>query len=325
MTKGLVNLKRILFSLLVVMPSSGVHAQATYPTRAVHFITPFPPGGSLDPMTRMAAQKLGERWGQPTVVENRPGANTIIGTQAVARAAPDGYTLLVVGTPFVVMPSLFPAPYDVQRDFAPITSMARSRQILVVNPALPVRTLKELITFASSRPGQINYSSSGAGNINHLSAELLNMIAGIKLQHIPYKGGGPAVTDVISGQVQVSFQVPISVIQHVKTGRLRALAVSGQTRLPALPQVLTFAEAGLPAYEITGWNGMFAPAATPRDIIEKISLEMAKILALPEIIERFTAQGLEPMILSTEQFTAFLKADLAKYAKLIKDAKIKVE
>lgn len=305
--------------------SGGVFAQTPYPVKAIHFITPFPPGGSLDPLTRMSAQKLSERWGQPAVVENRPGANTIIGTNAVAKAAPDGYTILVVGTPHVVNPSLFATPYDAIRDFAPIATIARSRQTLVVNPALPVSNLQALIALARSKPGQLTYGSSGTGNTNHLAGELLCNLTGIKMLHIPYKGAGPATIDLISGQLQLSFHVTITVMPHIKSGRLRPIAVTGKTRVPALPQVPVFAEAGLPAFDISGWTGMFAPAGTPKEIVEKISGEMARILASPDVVERLTSQGLEPLISTPEQFAALLKSDMAKFAKLIKDANIRFE
>ena len=305
--------------------SGSTTAQLAYPTRAIHFITPFPPGGSLDPLTRMSAQKLAEKWGQPAVVENRPGANTIIGTNAVAKAAPDGYTILVAGTPHVVNPSLFPTPYDAIVDFAPIATIAKSRQILVVNPSLPVSNLRELVALARAKPGQLNFSSSGTGNTNHLAGELFCSLAGVKMRHIPYKGAGPAITDLISGQMQLSFHVPISVIPHIKSGRLKPLAISGKTRAPALPQVPTMAEAGLPAFEIAGWTGLFAPAGTPKEIIDKISSEMAGILTMPEIVEKLVNQGLEPFISNPEQFAALLKSDMAKFAKLIKDANIKAD
>jgi tripartite-type tricarboxylate transporter receptor subunit TctC len=316
---------RILAIGVLAGVSGAASAQLAYPTRAIHFITPFPPGGSLDPLTRMSAQKLSEKWGQPAVVENRPGANTIIGTNAVAKAAPDGYTILVAGTPHVVNPSLFATPYDAIRDFAPIATIARSRQILVVNPALPVSNLQTLIALAKARPGQLTYGSSGTGNTNHLAGELLCALADIRMLHVPYKGAGPATIDLISGQLQLSFHVPISVIPHIKSARLRPLAISGAARATALPQVPTFAEAGLPAFEMTGWTGMFAPAGTPKEIVDKISGEMARILATPEIVERLTTQGLEPLISNPEQFAALLKSDMAKFAKLIKDAKIKVD
>ena len=305
--------------------SSPVIAQTSYPTKAIHFITPFPPGGSLDPLTRMSAQKLSEKWGQPTVVENRPGANTIIGTSAVAKAAPDGYTILVAGTPHVVNPSLFATPYDAIKDFAPIATIARSRQILVLNHSLPVSNLQALIAMAKAKPGQLTYGSSGTGNTNHLAGELLCNLAGIKMLHIPYKGAGPAIIDLISGQLQLSFHVPISVIPHIKSGRLKAIAISGKTRAQALPQVPVFAEVGLPAFDIAGWTGMFAPAGTPKEIVDKISGEMGRMLAAPDVMERLVNQGLEPLISTPEQFAALLKSDMAKFAKLIKDANIRFE
>jgi len=325
MIKRITAVAQILALGLLAGLSGPSAAQLAYPTRAIHFITPFPPGGSLDPLTRMSAQKLSEKWGQPAVVENRPGANTIIGTSAVAKAAPDGYTILVAGTPHVVNPSLFATPYDAIKDFAPIATIARSRQILVVNPSLPVNDLQALIALAKAKPGQLSFGSSGTGNTNHLAGELFCALAGVRMLHIPYKGAGPAIIDLISGQLQLSFHVPISVIPHIRSGRLRPLAISGITRAPALPQVPTFAEAGLPAFEIAGWTGMFAPAGTPQEIIDKISSEMARILAMPEIVERLVNQGLEPFISNPEQFAALLQSDMAKFAKLIKDANIKAD
>jgi tripartite-type tricarboxylate transporter receptor subunit TctC len=316
---------RVLALGLLVCLSVPALAQPAYPTRAVRFITPFPPGGSLDPLTRMSAQKLSEKWGQPAVVENRPGGNSIIGTQAVAKAAPDGYTILVAGTPHVINSSLFPTPYEPIRDFAPIATIAKSRQILVVHPSLPVASVKELIAFAKARPGQLNYASSGTGNTNHLAGELFCALAGIKMQHIPYKGAGPAIVDLIGGRLHLSFHVTISVIPHMKSGRLRPLAISGETRAPPLPQVPTFAEAGLSAFQMSGWTGMFAPAGTPKYIVDKISGDMASILASPEVGELLSTQALEPLISNPEQFAALLKSDMARFAKLIKDANIKVE
>jgi len=316
---------RLLELILLAVLGGIASAQPVYPSKAIRFITPFPPGGSLDPLTRMSAQKLSEIWGQPAVVENRPGGNTIIGTQAVAKATPDGYTILVAGTPHVVNPSLFATPYDAIKDFAPIATIARSRQILVVNPALPANDLQALLALAKGKPGQLTYGSSGTGNTNHLAGELLRSLTGIKMLHIPYKGAGPAIVDLISGQLQLSFHVPISVIPHIRSGRLRPIAISGKTRVPALPQVPIFAEAGLPAFDIAGWTGLFAPAGTPKDIVDKISAEMARILTMPEIVERLVNQGLEPLISTPEQFAALLQSDMAKFAKLIKDAHIKVE
>jgi tripartite-type tricarboxylate transporter receptor subunit TctC len=319
---------RVFFPAMLAGAGGAVWAQSpavAYPSRPLHFIIPFPPGGSIDPMARLFAQKLSGKWGQPAVMDNRPGANTVIGSQFVARAAPDGHTLLVVGTPFAVNPHLFPLPYDTIRDFAPVATIARTRQILVVNPSLPVKSVQELVTLAKARPGQIAYSSSGTGNTNHLAAEILSSLTAIKLLHVPYKGAGPAVTDLIGGQVQISFQVPISVIAQVKSGRLRALAISGKTRVSALQQTPTFEEAGFPAFDIAGWSGLFAPGATPREIVDKISGEMARILAMPDIVDKLTSQAMEPMISTPSEFAAMIKSDLAKFAKVIKDANIKAD
>ena len=300
-------------------------AQPAYPAKAVHFVTPFPPGGSLDPLTRMSAQKLSEIWKQPTVVENRPGGNSIIGTQAVARAAPDGYTLLVAGTPHVINPSLVPTPYDAIKDFAPIATVARSRQILVVNRSMPVTSVKEIIALAKTRPGELNYGSSGTGNTNHLAAALFSTLAGIRMTHIPYKGAGPALTDLIGGQLHLSFHVPISALPHVRSGRLKALATTGQTRITAAPDIPTFAEVGMPGFDLQGWTGMFAPAGTNKAIVDKIAADMARVLTSPEIVERLTNMGQEPFVSAPEQFAALLQSELARYAKIIKDANIKVE
>ncbi len=304
--------------------ASFVSAQQDYPNKPVRFVSPFPPGGSIDPLARMAAGKLSEKWGQPAVVENRPGGNSIIGTDAVAKSAPDGYTFLVAGTPHVITPLLMYTPYDAMKDFAPVATLAKSRQVLVLNTSVPANTLQELIALAKSKPGELNFSSSGSGNTNHLASELVCMLAGIKMQHVPYKGAGPAITDLLGGQVQLSFHVPISVIGHIKAGKLKAIAVAGEPRLPALPQVPTMAEAGLPEFKLQGWIGILAPAGTPKLIIDKTSAEIAKILASAEIHEKLVSQGIEPLISTPEQFAALLKADMALFAKIIKQANIKM-
>ncbi len=304
--------------------ASFVSAQQDYPNKPVRFVSPFPPGGSIDPLARMAAGKLSEKWGQPAVVENRPGGNSIIGTDAVAKSAPDGYTFLVAGTPHVITPLLMYTPYDAMKDFAPVATLAKSRQVLVLNTSVPANTLQELIALAKSKPGELNFSSSGSGNTNHLASELVCMLAGIKMQHVPYKGAGPAITDLLGGQVQLSFHVPISVIGHIKTGKLKAIAVAGEPRLPALPQVPTMAEAGLPEFKLQGWIGILAPAGTPKLIVDKTSAEIAKILASAEINEKLVSQGIEPLISTPEQFAALLKADMALFARTIMQANIKM-
>jgi tripartite-type tricarboxylate transporter receptor subunit TctC len=301
-------------------------AQQAYPSRPVRFIVPFPPGGSTDPMARMAAQRLADKWGQPVIVENRPGGNTIIGTEAVAKAPADGYTILLASPPFVVNPSLLPSlPYDTVKDFDAVATIAKARVILVLHPSLPANSLQEFIAFAKSKPGQLNYASPGSGGIIHLASELFNNMAGTKIQHIPYKGSGALMPDLLSGQVQLSFQIPISVIAHIKSEKLKPIAITGETRLPALPEVPTFAEAGLPNYDAEAWFGIAAPVGVPREIINKISSEMKAMLNLPDIREFLAKQGNEAFISTPEQFAALVKADVAKYARIVKAANIKPE
>jgi tripartite-type tricarboxylate transporter receptor subunit TctC len=301
-------------------------AQQAYPTKAIRFIVPYPPGGSTDPMARLAANKLAERWGQSVVVDNRPGASTIIGTEAVAKAAPDGYTILLASSAFVTGPSMFARlPYNAIRDFTGVATIATSRFVLVVGNALPVSNLQEFIALAKSRPGQLKFASSGIGANTHLSAELFNGMAGTKMNHIPYKGSGVLVTDLISGRVELSFQVPITVMTYVTTGRLKAIAISGDGRAPALPDVPTFSESGLPGFNPSGWFGIVAPAASPRLAVNKMSSEVASILALPESRDYLIKQGSEAYVSTPEQVNALIKSDIARYAKIIKDANIRAE
>lgn len=301
-------------------------AQQAYPTKPIHFVVPFPPGGSTDPMARMSAQKISERWGQQVIVENRPGGNTVIGTELVAKAAPDGYTILLTSFTFVTCPNLLPyLPYDTIKDFDPVATISKSRYLLVVHPSVQANNLREFIALAKSMPQKLNYASSGVGSGVHLAGELFDNIAGTRMQHVPYKGSGPAVTDLIGGQVQLSFQIPISVITHVKSGKLKPIAITGESRFATLPQIPTFAESGLPGYEIVGWYGIATPAGVPKAIIDKMSNEMAAILALPDVLEYLARQGMEPFISNPEQATTLVKADIAKYGKIIKANNIKLE
>ena len=300
--------------------------QQSYPGRPIRFIIPFPPGGSSDPMARLIGQKLTDSWGQPVIADNRPGGNTIIATEAVAKATPDGYTLLMTPTgTFVTTPLLIPTPYDILRDFAPVATFAGSEWILVIHPAVAANDLKEFIALAKSKPGALNYASAGTGNPNHLAAELLNMMTGAKMQHIPYKGSGPAIADLIGGQVQLHFATPIAVAGLIKAAKLRALAISGNTRAAALPQLPTFTEAGLPGFDMRVVYGFVAPTATPKDIIGRLSGEIGRIVALPDYRERITTQGLDPVGGTPEQFAAIIKSDMAKFARIIKAANIKLE
>lgn len=317
-------------SVCVLMAFAGpATTQQAYPSKPVRLIVPFPPGGTTDPLARLIGTKLAESLGQPVIVDNRAGGNTIIGTEVVVKSRPDGYTLLFLAHTNLVVPQAYGKfsnlPYDVIKDLAPVASTAMTEVILLAHPSLPANDLREFIALAKSKPGQLNYASSGSGTTNHLAPELINMLAGIKTQHIPYKGGGPALTDLIGGQVQMFMNNPQSLIPHVKSGKIKAIAITGETRSPALPQVPTFTEAGLPGINMNAWFGVLAPAGTPKEIINRLSSEIGKILALPDTKEKFASQGLEPFISSPDQFSALLKTDMARYARIIKAANIKFE
>jgi len=325
MLKFSAALAGVLFLALLVSAESAI-AQPAYPTRPIRFIVPYPPGGSTDPMARLAASKLSERWGQTIVVDNRPGGNTIIGTEAVAKAPRDGYTILLASSALLTTPSLIPhLPYDVIRDFTGVATISTSRFVLVIPPSLPPNNLQAFIAYVKARSGQLNYASSGIGANTHLSAALFNLQLGTKMNHIPYKGSGILQADLMAGRVDLSFQVPISVIAHIKAGKLKPIAISGDSRAPALPEVPTFAEAGMPKFRVGGWFGIVAPTGTPRHAIDKMSREMASILAQPDTQEYLIKQGSEAFISKPDEVTALIRADVAKYARIIKDANIRME
>ncbi len=315
---------RLALCLLPAWPAMAL-AQANYPNKPIRMIVTFPPGGSTTIIARLLGQKLSDSWGQQVVVDNRGGGNTIIGTEAMVKATHDGYTLLHVTTTHVINPSLLKTPYDAVKDFYPITTLVGTETLLVVNMQLPANNLQELIALAKAKPGQLNFASSGSGTANHLALELFSILAGIKMQHIPHKGAGPAVTDLIGGQVQVFTNNALPLTPFVKSGRIRALAISGDKRLISLPEVPTFAEAGVPGFSGNSWQGVMAPARTPRPIIDKLAAEYVRILRLPEVKDTLQKMGADPMPGSPEQFAALIKTDLLRYAKLIKDAKIKLE
>lgn len=317
---------RIISVALLAAFAGSVAAQKDYPSKPVRYIVPFPPGGSTDPMARMVAAKLTDRWGQSVIVDNRPGGNTIIGTDFLAKANPDGYTIGWMGPSFFSTPNLIrKLPYDTLRDFVGVTTIARQRSVLVLHPSVPANTLQELIALAKAKPGQLNFGSSGIGTNVHLSGELFKIMTGVDILHVPYKGSGPLSTDLLGGRIEMSFQVPITVIAMINGGKLKAIAVSGDSRLPALPQVPTFSEAGLPGYGLTSVNGIIAPARTPRQVIGRIANEMAAILAIPDTLDFLAKQGAEPFVSTPEETTALIKAELARYAKIIKDAGIKYQ
>ena len=305
--------------------SALAQAQTHYPAKPIRLIVPFVPGGSTTIVARLIGQKLTDAWGQQVVVDNRGGGNTIIGSDAMVKAAPDGYTILHVTSTHVINPSLLKTPYDAVKDFAPVATMVATETLLVVNPSLPANNLQELIALAKAKPGHLNFASSGSGTTNHLAIELFSIMAGIKMQHIPHKGAGPAVTDLIAGQVQVFTNNALPLTPFVKSGRIRALAVSGETRLLSLPDVPTFTQAGLPGFDVKSWQGILAPAKTPPAVIDKLSREIGRILRAPEVRDTLLVMGADPLVSTPQQFSALIKADLVKYAKLIKDAKIRLE
>ena len=297
-----------------------------YPSRAVHIVVPFSAGGPNDIIVRLVAQKLTEAWRQPVVVENRAGAGGNIGTDFVAKAPPDGYTLLSVGPgSLVINPLIGKVPYDTARDFAPVTLMARAPNALVAHPSLPANSVKELIALARSQPGSINYGSGGKGSTPHLAGALFAVMAGIELTHVPYKGTAPAMADLVGGQVQIAFLGIPSVLPHVKSGKLRVLAVTGQRRSPELPEVPTVDEAGVPGYEVSPWYGLLAPAGTPREIVERLAAEVTKVVRAVEMKEKLAGQGAETAGGSPEEFAAVIRADRVTWARVIKDAGIRGE
>lgn len=294
-------------------------AAETYPAKPVRIIVPFSPAGFIDFTARFVAGPLSAALGQPVIVENRAGAGGIIGTEFVARANPDGYTLVIgsVGT-HAVNQALYPnLSYNVLRDFQPVARLSEAPSILAVHPSLPVHSVKDLIELARTRPGQINYASAGAGTSTHLAAVLLEHLARIKFVHVAYKGGGPMIIAVLSGEVPVTFGTAASVSPHIKSGKLRGLAVTGSQRAAALPDLPTIAESGLPGYEMDNWLGIFAPAGTPRAVVEKLSSEAIRIVRLPEVSEGFQARGAEPSPLGPNEFAAFVKKELEKWAKVV--------
>jgi tripartite-type tricarboxylate transporter receptor subunit TctC len=317
--------KRFIFLFAALLCISSAFGQS-YPSKPIRIVVPYPPGGFNDTLGRTLAAKFTEAWGQPSFVENKPGANTVIGVDHVAKSAPDGYTLLIVAFPFAVTPSLLKdMPYDTVKDFSPVIWAAVSPNVLVVNPTLPVKSVGELIALAKAKPGSLSYASTGNGSSNHISMELFKSLAGVDIVHIPYKGSGPAVTDLLGGQVQLMFDNAPNVMPQVKAGRLRALGMSSAKRASFAPEIPTVAESGVPGYEVAVWFGLVAPAGTPREIVQKLNAEVLKILAMPDVRERFVSQGVEPVGSTPEQFGEHIKSQMAKWGKVVRDAGVKAE
>jgi len=303
-----------------------VAAQSNYPARTVRVIVPSAPGGGTDISARILAPQLTQQLGQQFVVENRAGAGTMIGGEAVARAAPDGYTLLMGISTLAINPAMYKkVPYDALKDLAPISQAVSLSNVLVVHPSLPAKSVKEFVALVKPRPGQVNFASAGVGTSPHLSMELFLVMTGVKMLHVPYKGSGPGVTDLIAGHVPVMMPNMLSAQPHIKSGRLRALGVTGSKRAPGAEDIPTIAEAGVPGYEAVQWYGLLAPAGTPRDIITRLHGATVKALQNPEVRQRLLNDGAEPVGSSPEEFAAYLRSETAKWAKVIQAAGIKPE
>jgi tripartite-type tricarboxylate transporter receptor subunit TctC len=307
---------KCLFLLIFFNPVITL-AQA-YPSKSVRLVVPFAAGGSTDIVARTLAPRLTEMWGQTVVVDNRPGGSTVIGTEIVAKSPPDGHTLFVTPAPFTIVPSLMKKlPYDPQKDFEPVTLINTTPLVVVVHPGVPAKNIKEFIALAKSRPGTLNFASSGSGGSNHLAGELFNAMAGVKMVHIPYKGNAPALVDLLGGHVDAAFNGLTSAIPLIRGGKLRALGMTSLTRTGAMPEVPTLDEQGLKGFLAIAWNGLTAPARTPREVINKINADVSKLVKTPELVERLKADGSEPAGYSVEQYQKFLRDETAKWAKVI--------
>ena len=323
MNSGVLISARVLLMALLVS-AVATHAQ-TYPAKPVRLVVGFAPGGPNDIVARGLAQKLSEQTAQQFVVENRPGANTAVATEMVSRSTPDGYMVMFVSPGHATNPSLLKLNFDSIRDFAFVTQVADAQNILVVHPSLPVTNVKALIAFAKARPGEINYGSSGAGSTGHLSTELFQMMTGTKMVHIPYKGAGPALIELLAGQHSLYFGNIAGIIGYVRTHRMRALAVTGEKRSPSVPDVPTVVESGLPGFVVTAFYGIALPAKAPRALVDKLNGEVVRALKAPDFNARLRDQGTEPVGSTPEQYTAFMQNEIAKWAKVIKAAGIKGE
>ncbi|MBI3045691.1 MAG: tripartite tricarboxylate transporter substrate binding protein [Betaproteobacteria bacterium] len=307
----------------LLLCGGGAAAQG-YPEKPVTMVAPFPAGGSVDLVARAVAQQMSEIWKQPVLVSNRPGASGNIGTEAVVRAAPDGYTLLMGTTALSSSPAVYSKlPYDVQRDLAPVSLVVRMTNILVVHPSLPARSVKELLALAKARPGALNSASAGVGSSNHLALVMFNMLSGANIAHIPYKGAAPAVTDVIGGHAHMTFAPIAAVVSPIKSGKMRALAVTAAGRSALFPALPTIAEAGVPGYDASGWNALLAPRATPRDIVLKVNQTLVGSLNSQKVREILLASGAEAIGNSPEDFARFLQSEMAKWGKVVRAAGIK--
>jgi tripartite-type tricarboxylate transporter receptor subunit TctC len=324
--RDLLSFGSLALAAIAAVFSSAAAAQ-NYPVKVVRFIVPFPPGGGNDTIARLVAQKLGVALGQQVIVDNRPGAGGTIGAEAAARSAGDGYTMFLAGVAtHGINPNLRKKlPYDALKDFEAVSLIGSAPLLVVVHPSLPVKSVKELIAFAKARPGQINYASNGAGGSAHLGVELFEMMAGVKMTHVPYKGLTPAFTDLLSGEVQVMFSSAVAMLPQVRAGRLRAIAMTGSKRSAAIPNIPTVAEAGVPGYETGSWYGVVVPAGTPKAAIDRLSKEIQTIVKSPDFTAKLNEEAVIPVGSTPEGFDRHIRAELARWAKVIKAGKIELE
>ena len=315
------------FSLLSLVLAGNIAIAQPFPSKPTKMIVPYPPGGSADILARAIGAKVGEGLGQPVVIDNRPGAGTIIGTEATAKSAPDGYTFML-GTvsSHAINPALNPKlPFDPVKDFTPLSLVASIPFAMIVHPSVPARSVQEFIALAKARPGQINYSSAGNGTSNHLAGELLKSMAGIDLVHVPYKGSAPALNDLVAGQVSLMFDLVLTAAPHIKSGAARGLAVTGTQRSPILPGLPTVAESGLPGYEVSAWFGIFAPAGLPQPVAQRLNAEFVKVMREPDLKQRLAGLGADPLTSTPEEFSSYLRSEIDKWAKVVKASGMKVD
>lgn len=321
------SILRVIPLLALLAPNAAGAAAPSYPSKPIRLIVPFPPGGGTDIVARLIQERFSQVIGQQVIIDNRPGASGILGSELTAKAAPDGYVLgMGTSNTLAANPSMFPKlSYDPRRDFALVTQIATQPNLLAVHPSLPIRDLKGLLALARQRPGQLNYASSGNGSSHHMSGELLKLMGKVNLVHVPYKGTGTAIVDTMGGHVELVFAGTAALMSHVKAGKLRPIGVTSAKRVATLPDIPTIAEAGLPGYEITAWHGMMAPAGTPAAIVNRLSEAVSSVLAHEEIRSRFAVLGAEPVGSTPEAFTKFLQADIERLGKLIRAANIKAD
>jgi len=316
----------VLLAAMIALCAGGAWAQAGYPVKPVRLVVPSSPGGGTDITARILAPKLTELLGQQVVVENRAGAGTMIGIEVVAKSPPDGYTLLMGLSTLAINPAMYKkVPYDAVRDFAPISQIISAPNMLVVHPSIPVKSVKELISFTRARPGQLNYASAGHGTNPHLSMELFLSMTGLKVVHIPYKGLAPGMVDLLAGHVSLATATMLTGLPHVKSGRLRCLGTTGAKRAAVLPEFPTVAEAGVPGYEASQWYGVLAPVQTPKEIIARLNGDLVRILQAPDTRQRLVADGTDPVGSSPDEFARYIRSELTKWGKVAKDAGIQPE